>query len=79
MQLTHTMEYTKKGHFYSTITKANNAINKINLGERIPNNGFITQTYCVFKECVGGYYLDHDETTEKYLGLPTDITIQANL
>jgi hypothetical protein len=35
-----------------------------------------TRTYCELKECVGGYFISHDETVESILqSEPIDITL----
>jgi hypothetical protein len=71
------MESTK-GYFFKTKKSALTAISTINQGEGIPNNGYLTQTYCEPKTCVNGFYIAHDEVTQKYLGQPIDIEIDLN-
>jgi hypothetical protein len=71
------MEFTK-GYFFKTNQAALNAIATINQGEGIPNNGYLTQTYCEPNNCVNGFYIAYDEVTEKYLGQPVDIEIDLN-
>ena len=66
-----------RGYFYATKTAANNAVKTINQGEGIPNNGYLTQTYCEPIQCVGGWCILHDEVTSKYL--LNDIEIEVNI
>ena len=67
-----------KGYLFATEQATLSAIATINQGEGIPNNGYLTQTYCEPKNCASGYYITHDEVTAKYLGAPIDIEIQIN-
>jgi hypothetical protein len=67
-----------KGYLFKTNQAALNAIATINQGEGIPNNGYLTQTYCEPKTCVNGFYIAYDEITQKYLGTPIDIEIDLN-
>lgn len=67
-----------KGYFYQTEAQALIKINEINQGEKIPQPGASTETYCEPLRCVGGFYLPFDEVTQKYLGVPSDIELQAN-
>ena len=71
------MAFTK-GYLFGTKQLALNAISTINEGEGIPNNGYLTQTYCEPKSCKGGFYIAHDEVVQKYLGQPIDIEITIN-
>lgn len=64
-----------KGYFYETLQAAELAVNVINQGEGLPNNGYLTQTYCEPAECVGGYYLPFDKVTCKYLIGEVDIEL----
>jgi hypothetical protein len=65
----------KQGYLYSTESEALEAIALINQGEGLPNNGFLTQTYCSTFQCNEGWYIEHDEITSKYLSNLTNVTI----
>jgi hypothetical protein len=67
-----------KGYLFQTKQAAITAVSSINEGEGIPNNGFLTKTYCEPIEVVGGWAILHDEVTQKYLGTPVDIEIDLN-
>jgi hypothetical protein len=68
------MESTK-GYLFKTEKAAKTAVNLINEGEGLPNNGYTTKTYCEPIEVVGGWAILHDEVTQKYLGQPVDIVL----
>lgn len=55
-----------EGYFFTTESKAKAKIKAINDGEGIPNNGFLTQTYCEYYPCEGGFYIESDSITDKY-------------
>lgn len=65
---------TINAYFFSTLSAANAKIAEINQGENLPNNGYLTQTYCEAKPCAGGYYILHDEVTSKYCSNLISIT-----
>ncbi len=71
------MAFTK-GYLFATNAAALSAIQTINQGEVIPNNGYLTQTYCEPKSCKSGFYIAHDDIVQKYLGQPIDIEITIN-
>jgi hypothetical protein len=71
------MESTK-GYFYKTKATATKAIDTINNGENIPQEGSTTITYCEPIVCKNGFCISYDEVVQKYLGQPIDIEIDLN-
>ena len=69
------MEYIK-AHIFDSLEQANNAIDTINQGERIPiNDEATTRTYTQAQENNGNIYILADEVTTKYLGEPSEIEL----
>jgi hypothetical protein len=64
-----------KAHLYATKTAAMQAVESINLGEGIPDNGNITRTYCEPIQVVEGWAIVQDDVTFKYLGEGVDVTL----
>lgn len=65
---------TINAYFFATITLANAKVAEINEGENLPNNGYLTTSYCLPKPCEGGYYIEIDEVTSKYCSNPISVT-----
>ena len=65
------------GYKFDTEAEGNAAIAYINSELGIPNSeDSVTRTYCELKDCVGGYFIPHDETVESILqSEPIDITL----
>ncbi len=55
-----------EGYFFETENLAASKIAEINACEGIPNNGFLTKTYCEYYPCQGGFYIESDSITDKY-------------
>lgn len=64
-----------KAYLYATEAEALAAVDLVNQGEGIPNNGYLTQTYFIPLICNEGYYIIKDEVTSKYLSNLQTITI----
>jgi hypothetical protein len=64
-----------KAHLYTTKTAATQAVQVVNLGEGIPDNGNITRTYCEPIEVVEGWAIVQDDVTFKYLGEGENVTL----
>ena len=65
-----------KGYFFENYEQAEKAVNIINEGENLPHNNGLTNTYCLPKKCIGGYYIIYDEVTSKYLTEVVNIEIE---
>jgi hypothetical protein len=71
------MEYTLKSHLFDSLELANAAIKVINQGEGIPiSSDAVTQNYTSAKKHNENFYIEADETTIKYLGLPIELNIK---
>ena len=65
-----------KAHIFDSLEQANNAIDTINQGERIPiNDEATTRTHTEAQENNGTIYILSDEVTIKYLGDPSEIEL----
>jgi hypothetical protein len=65
-----------KAHLFNSFEQANAAIEIINQGEGIPvSPDAVTTTYTQQQEHNGQVYIQADEVTAKYLGIPVDFEI----
>jgi hypothetical protein len=65
---------------FNSEDEAQDAINLINQGEGVPINlEAVTRTYTTVKIYEETIYIQADEVTEKYLGIPTDLVIEYTI
>lgn len=64
-----------EGYIFATELLAQAKIAEINAGEGLPNNGYLTKTYCEYYPCQGGFYIEYDSITSKYCTNKQTITL----